>query len=212
MHLDTFFIDLDDTVYPPNTGIWERIGERMNLFIEQRLAIPHDEVSALRRSFYETYGTTMRGLETVYHIDTDEFLAFVHDVQVEEHIVPDPELRRVLLTYPQRKIIFTNADSNHAERVLTALDLLDCFEQIIDIRQIYPVCKPDPEAFSTALRLAGISDPSTCLMADDSPRNIEAARTAGMYTVLIGETHPAAHHCLPLLRDLPTVLPLSAAY
>jgi pyrimidine 5'-nucleotidase len=211
MHLDTFFIDLDDTVYPPNTGIWERIGQRMNLFIEQRLAIPHEDVSTLRRSFYETYGTTMRGLEIVYHIDTDEFLDFVHDVHVEDHIVPDPELRRVLLAYPQRKVIFTNADRRHAERVLTALNLLDCFEGIIDILQLYPVCKPDAEAFTTALRLAGVTDPSACLMADDSPRNIEAARAAGLYTVLIGETHPAAHHCLPLLRDLPTVLPLPEA-
>jgi pyrimidine 5'-nucleotidase len=207
MRLETFFIDLDETVYPPNTGIWQRIGQRMNEFIEQRLMIPHDEVSALRHNFFLTYGTTMRGLEQVYHIDTDEFLAYVHDVHVEESIGPDPLLRQVLLSYPQRKIIFTNADTRHAGRVLNALQLADCFESIIDIKQMYPVCKPDPAAYITALRIAGVADPATCLMADDSPRNIEAARAAGMYTVLIGEEHPAAHHCLPLLKDLPSVIP-----
>ncbi len=207
MPLETFFIDLDETVYPRNTGIWQRIGQRMNEFIEQRLHVPHDEVSTLRHSLFVTYGTTMRGLEMTYHIDTDEFLAFVHDVHVEQSIGPDPLLRQVLLSYPQRKIIFTNADIRHAERVLNALQLADCFESIIDITQMYPVCKPDPEAYATALRIAGVEDPATCLMADDAPRNIEAARAAGMYTVLIGAEHPAAHHCLPLLKDLPTVIP-----
>ena len=207
MTLDTFFIDLDETVYPRNTGIWQRIGARMNEFIEQRLNVPHDEVSALRHSFFVTYGTTMRGLEQLYHIDTDEFLEYVHDVHVEESIGPDPLLRQVLLSYPQRKIIFTNADTRHAQRVLNALEIADCFESIIDIKQMYPVCKPDPEAFTTALRIAGVEDPSTCLMADDSPRNIEAARAAGMYTVLIGEESPSAHLCLPLLKDLPLVIP-----
>ncbi|HEY3344055.1 MAG TPA: pyrimidine 5'-nucleotidase [Anaerolineaceae bacterium] len=210
MRLKTFFIDLDDTLYPPSAGIWERIRERMSLFMLERLHIPSDEIQPLRHCLYETYGTTLRGLELVYHIDTDEFLRFVHDVPIEDCISPDPLLRQVLHAYPQRKIIFTNADCLHAERVLAALNLADCFESIIDIRQIHPNCKPQPEAFSAALAIAGETDPSECLMADDSDRNIEAARAAGLFTIHVTtqDPHPSAHHHLAHLRDLPTVLPV----
>ena len=209
MRLNTFFIDLDDTVYPPSTGIWERIRERMSLYMQERLDIPPEEIPGLRRKFFETYGTTMRGLEVLYHIDTEDYLAFVHDVPIEDCLTPDPQLRQVLLSYPQRKLIFTNADCNHAERVLAALNLRDCFEQVIDIHHTSPACKPQPEAYHIALRVAGVDDPSSCLMADDSARNIETAASVGFFSVLIGseETSPAAHASLPALRDLPTILP-----
>jgi putative hydrolase of the HAD superfamily len=208
MRLKTFFIDLDDTLYPPSAGIWERIRERMSLYMLERLHIPSEDIQPIRR-FFETYGTTLRGLEVVYHIDTTDFLRFVHDVPIEDCISPDPLLRQVLRSYPQRKIIFTNADCPHAERVLAALNLRDCFESIIDIHQIHPNCKPQPEAFNTALSIAGETDPSVCLMADDSDRNIEGARAAGFFTVHVteGDPYPSAHHHLAHLRDLPSILP-----
>lgn len=208
MPLKTFFIDLDDTLYPPSSGIWDRIRQRMGLYMRERLGIPEADIQPLRRQYFELYGTTMRGLEMVYHIDTEDYLAFVHDVPVEDCISPDPLLGEVLRAFPQKKIIFTNADANHAERVLAALELRDCFARIIDVRQLSPYCKPQPEAYARALALAGETDPAACLMADDSERNIEAARQAGLYCVLVGKTgpNPFAHQTIFSLRDLPSVL------
>jgi FMN phosphatase YigB (HAD superfamily) len=45
-----------------------------------------------------------------------------------------------------------------------------------------------PESFAIAMKLAGESDPSRCVMIDDLPRTTRAAKQAGMFSILFGET------------------------
>ncbi len=90
----TLFFDVDDTLYPPSTGIWDLIGDRIDLFIQTRLNLVPDMTSDLRKRLFETYGTTLRGLVEEFGIDREEYLAFVHDIPVETIILqPDPILR-----------------------------------------------------------------------------------------------------------------------
>ncbi len=208
MTLTTFFVDLDDTIYPASSGIWTMIRDRMTRYMHERLNLPWEQIPELRRTLFETYGTTMRGLQALYRLDTEDFLAYVHDVPVAKILHPDPELKRVLQSFPQRKIIFTNADRNHAVRVLAALELSDCFEQIVDIHQIAPACKPQPTSFQTALRVAGENDPGRCLFMDDAPHNLAAAKTLGFTTLLVGtrDPHPAADFTVERLREIDLVL------
>ncbi|MCL4562202.1 MAG: pyrimidine 5'-nucleotidase [Chloroflexi bacterium] len=209
MALTTFFVDLDDTLYPPSSGLWEMIRKRIDLYMDERLKIPREAIPALRRNLFETYGTTMRGLQATYQIDPADYLAFVHDVPVEECLLPDAELRLVLEQYPQQKIIFTNADQRHARRVLSALQVQDCFNDVVDIYNLAPSCKPQAEAFQIALQAAGEPDPHHCVLIDDSPRNIATARQMGFTTVLVGtgEAHPSAVHSIASIKNLPTILP-----
>jgi putative hydrolase of the HAD superfamily len=208
MSISTLFIDLDDTLYPPTSGVWSLIRQRIDLYIHERLAVPWAQVQELRRTLFEQYGTTMRGLQACYHIDEADYLAFVHDVPVETLIQPDPLLRRVLEQYSQRKVIFTNADVNHANRVIRALGFDGLFDQIIDICAISPHCKPQLPAFHIALSLADESDPGRCLLADDTPANIKAALEFGFQAVLVGSPHPDDGHypSIPRLHDLPMIL------
>ena len=211
MSISTLFIDLDDTLYPPSSGVWTLIRQRIDLYIHERLALPWAQVHDLRSTLFEQYGTTMRGLQACYHIDEADYLAFVHDVPVETLIQPDPLLRQVLEQYPQRKVIFTNADVNHANRVIKALGFIGLFDQIIDICAISPHCKPQPLAFQIALSLTGECDPARCLLADDTAANIRAALEFGFQAVLIGSPPSEDGHypCIPRLHDLPLVLPIS---
>ena len=71
----TLFFDLDDTLYPPQNGVWSAIRERMNVYMLDKLHLPPDNIASLRRFYFETYGTTLRGLQTHYHIDAYDFLA-----------------------------------------------------------------------------------------------------------------------------------------
>jgi putative hydrolase of the HAD superfamily len=219
MQYTTLLIDLDETVYPSSCGVWDAISERMEQWMHERLNLPWEEIPALRKQLYHEYGTTLRGLQVTCHIDERDFLDFVHNVAVDQMIQPDPALRKVLLRYPQRRIIFTNADHKHAGRVLRQLQLEDCFEGIIDIYDIAPYCKPMPEAYQTALRLSGETSPERCIFIDDSPRNLEGARQAGLYTIQVGMPKPdfkhssvAGHLHIPRLIDLPTVLPPEEEY
>lgn len=210
MSFRTILIDLDETLYPAGCGVWEAISARMEAYIHERLGVPREVIPALRRSLYEEFGTTLRGLQHTRTLDAGDFLDYVHNVPLDSLLQPDPELRAVLLRYPQRKIIFTNADRRHAGRVIDRLGLDGCFDGIIDIEDMTPFCKPMPEAFQTALRLAGETDPAQCVFLDDSPRNLAGARTAGFYTIQVGSPKAGlahsqirAHALIARLADLP---------
>ncbi len=204
----TLFCDLDDTLYPASSGLWQAIKERMNLYMHEYLGIPWEEIPRLREMYFQQYGTTLRGLKAHYEIDEQDFLAFVHDLPLERYLKPDLELRRVLEALPQRKWILTNADAGHARRVLRFLQLEDCFEGIIDILQLSPYCKPQAEAFTIALRLAGEEQPQHCVLVDDLPRTVEAARRFGMFAVLYGteSPHPTADATFADWRKFPEIL------
>lgn len=209
MLITTLFIDLDDTIYPPSTGLWSLIRQRIDLYIHERLHLPWEQVSDLRSKLFEQFGTTMRGLQACYHIDEDDYLAFVHDVPVEAILVPDPALGQVLSIYPQRKIIFTNADERHARRVLKVVGVGGLFDKIIDIRALNPHCKPQPASFKIAMSLAGEVDASHCLLVDDQPANIAAARAFGFQVVLACPPVAGDGSVVRIdrLHDLPKVFP-----
>lgn len=209
MPYTTLFFDLDDTLYPHGSGLWDAIRERMTSYMYARLNLPQDQVPALRRSYYENYGTTLRGLQIHHDVDVDDYLAYVHDVPLQSFLQPDPQLRALLARLPQSKWIFTNADIDHARRVLAVLDLADCFDGVIDVRAMQFTCKPEPQAYHLALQVSGESRPHRCVLLDDSPTNLAPARAMGFTTILVGQNgaHPSAHHTIPRLHELPSVLP-----
>lgn len=206
----TLFIDLDDTLYPADSGVWQAIRDRIDQYMHTVLGIPQAEVPGIRQHLFRTYGTTLRGLEATMHIDTLDYLRFVHDVPLSQYLQPDPDLRRVLTAYKLRKFIFTNGDRAHALRVLSVLGLSDVFDEIIDITMLSPYCKPMPEAFEIARQQTRYPLPVNCVLVDDAPRNLVAAHKLGFQTVLVG---PADRSTIPFasaidrLVHLPEVIP-----
>jgi putative hydrolase of the HAD superfamily len=204
----TIFFDLDDTLYPASTGLWEAIKERMNLYMRDRMGFDPAEISHVREKYYLQYGTTLRGLQANHVIDVQDFLAFVHDLPLGDFILPNPALCKVIAALGTRNLIFTNADAAHARRVLKALGLDECFEDIVDVNAVAPYCKPMPESFEIAMRVAGESDPARCVMIDDLPRTTRAAREAGWFSILFGQdsSHPDADASLTDWRNLSSLL------
>jgi len=209
MHIDTIFFDLDDTLYDPSTEIWKLIRQRIELYLLEQMHFPAEQIPEIRARLFSTYGTTLRGLQIEYHIDEKAYLDFVHDVPIEEHIAPNPPLHSMLLGLPQRKIIFTNASTGHARRVLNALGIADCFDQIVDILTVSPYCKPQLPAFKIALKSAGVADPCHCAMLEDSRANLSVAHSLGIFTILANSESPdeGCDAAISNLLDLPKVLP-----
>jgi putative hydrolase of the HAD superfamily len=210
MRFTTIFFDLDDTLYPSSVGLWNAIKERMNLYMSECMGIPKEDVPALREQYFKMYGTTLRGLQARHNVDVDDYLAYVHDLPLKEYLTPNPLQRKIIASLPTRNLVFTNADVNHARRVLSVLKLDDLFETIIDINEVAPYCKPMPESFAIAQELADEPDPRKCVMIDDLPRTTRAALNVGMASILYGTEEPTpdasgafvdwAH--LPILLDL----------
>ncbi len=209
MSFTSLYFDLDDTLYPPSSGLWDAIRQRMNEYMQMIIDLPLPEIIKLRQSYLEQYGTTLRGLQAHYEVDADEYLAYVHDLPLEKYIKPDPELRKILFSLPQRRWIFTNADDKHAGRVLNILGIQDCFAGIIDIRAVDFACKPEIIAYQRAQIVAGDEDPTRCVIFDDSLRNLNPAHELGFYTVLVGKNgiEPAADRSISSLHYLKENVP-----
>lgn len=207
--IDTIFFDLDNTLYPSENGMWQAIRMRIDLYMKERLNIPEQEIPGLRRSYFERYGTTLRGLQIHKHVDPFDYLAYVHDLPLQDYLSPNPQLHQMLMSLPQRRWIFTNADAAHAGRVLKALNLADCFNGIIDIFAMEFACKPQREAFEKAMRIAGETVPGDCMLIDDAPRNLAAARRMGLAAILVGGEDMTANGVLhvPDLLSLRSVVP-----
>ena len=201
------WFDLDDTLYPSTSGLWQAIGEKINRYMVERLGMDKDVVLARREHYFKTYGTTLNGLRRDFAVDTDDYLAFVHDLPLAEYIQPDPKLNEMLLRLPLAKIVFTNADLGHALRVLQRLGVTSHFERIVDIRAMEFVNKPNEGAYIRTLEMIGATA-QECVLVEDSPRNLHTARSLGMRTVLVqpaGEQDGADYHIESVL-GIETVL------
>ena len=208
MRFTTLFCDLDDTLYPASSGLWQMIKERIGQFMHERICIPLEDVPQVRLQYFQEYGTALRGLEANYSINREEYLTYVHDLPLADYLQPDAELHSVLKALPIRKLILTNSDAAHARRVLAVLQIEDCFDAIVDINTILPYCKPQPEALAIALKIANESDPSRCVLIDDLSRTTRAAREFGFFSILFGQdgSSPDADATLQHWRDLPAIL------
>lgn len=160
---DCLLFDLDDTLYPLSSGICAQIAQNIEEYMIQKLGMEAAEVAELNIPLYKTYGTTMAGLRAIgYDFDYDDFHSFVHGrLPYNVLLKPDPVLRAILQSLPVRKLIFTNADSNHALSALKSLGLEDCFERIISFDTLNPsnntnpsYDKDDSESRSTTARIA----------------------------------------------------------
>jgi len=176
--------DLDETLYPPEAGIMPEIRKLMLHYLRTRLHLTPEEAEALRRHYFQTYGTTMRGLQINHHVDPDEFLRIVHDIPLEKFIHPNPELDGVLAGIAQDKVVFTNSSREHAERVLDLLGIRRHFSRIIDVRDVGYESKPQPAAYQSVCNLLKVR-PEDCLIVEDNARNLRPAKALGMTTVLV---------------------------
>ena len=207
-NLKLLLIDLDDTVYPSDTGAWDILGERIYQFMEKHVGLPPEIIHEERERLFHKHGTTMKGLSDEYGADIHDYLDYVHNVNLSGVIKENHVLRQALLDLPQEKWIFTNASRLHAEQILRLVGIRDLFIGIIDVLDTYPYCKPDPLAFKLALVKAGNPDPETCLFVDDRVPNLDSAQALGMRTILV---HPSpevsnSHITIAELCDLPKVL------
>jgi putative hydrolase of the HAD superfamily len=192
------FFDLDDTLYAPSRGVWREIAARINRYMVERAGIPESEVDALRERYFSIYGTSLNGLRAEHEVDPVDYYRFVHDIPLERYLEPDPMLRRMLESLPQKKYIFSNADRPYILRVLSTLEIENCFDGIVDIFATDFACKPMEASYRTAVQLAGSPRAETCALVDDLPRNLEPAMKMGMTAVLVHGKFPARSGEFPI--------------
>ncbi len=204
----TLMIDLDNTIYPESSGLMQAISARISLFMQEIMGLSPEEIRELRVQFKQNYGTTLQGLYDQYKIDKDQYLAFVHDIDISHYLSPDKQLAEVLKTYPQKKVIFSNADRNHIMKVLDFLRISSLFDMIIDVHTVSPFVKPQPESFEKSLDLLGLPDWSGCVFIDDYLPNIQGAVSQSLFCVHVNETLETDYPFkISRLTELPGIIP-----
>jgi putative hydrolase of the HAD superfamily len=182
-HIDTWVFDLDNTLYPPSTRLFELIDARMTHFIADRLGIDGLSARALQKQYYRHYGTTLRGLMTVEGVDPHEFLDFVHDIP-HDRLTADPALGEAIANLPGRRFVLTNGSRGHAERCAAALGLHHLFEDFFDIAAADFVPKPERATYERFVDRFAI-DPGRAAIFEDLASNLAAPHALGMTTVLV---------------------------
>jgi len=180
---DTWVFDLDNTLYPASSNLFGQIDERMRGYIAAYLGLDLDEAYRVQKQYFRDYGTSLSGLMSLYGMDPGPFLEHVHEIDLEP-VAPNPALDAALGRLPGRKLIFTNATTGHAQRVMDRIGVRHHFEAVFDIVDAGYQPKPQPDVYTAMVERHDI-DPTSAVMVEDMARNLAPAAALGMVTVWV---------------------------
>ncbi len=209
--LEYILFDLDNTLYPRSCGLFDHIDHLINCYLEDVVKIAADEVDSRRRAYLKAYGTTLNGLIVHHQVDPHDYLRFVHDVPLDNYLIPDSNLKMMLSELPEKKYIFSNASNEHCQKVLEFLGLQNCFTAIYDINYFNFRPKPEIEVYRELLDDIG-ARAEAGVMIDDMAVNLKTADDLGMATILFDPAAPGPLSIsntacrLSSLNDLPQML------
>ncbi|RLB67937.1 MAG: pyrimidine 5'-nucleotidase [Deltaproteobacteria bacterium] len=181
--IEFILFDLDNTLYPRESGLFEHVDHLINRYLEEVVKIPSAEVDQRRRAYWQAHGTTLNGLMLHHGVDPYHYLDFVHKVPLEDYLEVDEKLAEMIAGLPGDKYIFSNASNEHCHKVLDYLGLGDLFIAVYDIN--YFDFRPKPERIIYQELLDDIGGKAeNGIMIDDMAVNLEPAASLGMTTIL----------------------------
>ena len=188
-------LDLDGVCYGSHNGypldkVFGMISNRMTLFIKEKLNLNDKEAKELQTNYFYKYNTSLNGLMLNHNVIGEEFLKFVHDVDIS-FMKEDKVMRNELKQLDMEKFIFTNGSAEHAKNILTHLGVYDLFgrEKVFDIQDAGYVPKPEAKTFDKMVNKFGIN-PKETIYIEDIARNLSIGYERGCTTVwLINDEH-----------------------
>lgn len=181
-----WLFDLDNTLHDATLHIFPAISRRMGEYVALQAGLDEEEAKRLRDHYWRHYGATLTGLVRHHGVDPHHFLSQTHDFldDLPRMTVYDPALRHVLKRLPGRKIVFSNAPRRYVEAVLALIGILPLIDSAWTIERLRFTPKPHTAAFRRLLHQERL-DPRRCILVEDTPANLAAAKRLGMKTVLV---------------------------
>ena len=185
-----WLFDLDNTLYSGKTKVFEQIDRKMSMYISKKLNVDITAAKEIQKNYFYEYNTTLNGMIKNHKIDPNEFLDFVHDINVD-FLKKDIELGQELKKLNGKKIIFTNGSRNHAINITQRIGVDQYFDDIFDIVDSKFIPKPSVEPYKKLIEKHKI-DPNLCVFVEDIARNLKPAYEMGMKTIWIENDEPWA--------------------
>ena len=185
-----WLFDLDNTLYSGQTKVFEQVDKKMSKYISEKLNIDIKEAKEIQKSYFYKYNTTLNGMIKNHKIDANEFLDFVHDIDVD-FLKKDLNLAQELEKLDGKKIIFTNGSKKHAINITQRIGIDQYFDDIFDIIDCEFIPKPAIEPYKKLVEKHKI-DPKLCVFVEDIARNLKPAYEMGMKTIWIKNDEPWA--------------------
>ena len=181
--------DLDGTLVDSET----RSHESWRHVFRSRGIVPDD---SLIRAFVGRRGIDVHDLlkEGVPGHDPAELMAATSEHFHAPHQPPlgplagAVELVRLIAAAGVPLALVTSAGRPYAEQTLDELGVHELFSVVVTAEDV-TVGKPDPEGYLAAARRLH-APPAACVVFEDAPAGVAAAKAAGMYCVAVATTHP----------------------
>ena len=181
--IDTWIFDLDNTLYSADSGIFQQVHDLMGKFVSKYLNIEIKKANEIQRKYYKQHGTTLRGMMDNHGVDPEYFLKEVH--KLDYSIVDsNKKLNEEIKKLKGRKIVYTNANLQHALDVLDRIELSNFFDNIFDIKMAKYIPKPELQPYEQIIKDFNLN-PSRSAMFDDIAKNLVPAKKVGFTSIWI---------------------------
>ena len=180
INIKYWIFDLDNTLYSGQTKVFSEVDKKMSAYISQKLNVDLLEAKKIQNKYFYESGTTLSGLMKHHKIDPNEFLEFVHDIDIS-WLPKDFLLREELKKIKEKKYIFTNGSHSHVVNVTKQLGIQDLFDGVFAITDADFVPKPHIDPYQKIIKKFNLN-PEESILIEDIAHNLEQAKKLGMKT------------------------------
>lgn len=182
-----------------------RNGDGAENFMMEKLGFADKtEAKALRQEYFKRYHSTAKALTVAEQegklpplppgqesknprFDPNDLAEYwASNLRFELLGEPKTGLLEDLRACPLKLVAFSNGPRKYVKRVLETLGLWEIFgeDRLFAVDDVLPHCKPEKEAFQVVFDALGVRAES-CVMIEDSMKNIRRSKELGLKTVLV---------------------------
>ena len=178
--IKNILFDLDGVLYQDLEAVFGQVSKKMTKYISDKLDLDLKKAKELQTNYFHKYNTSLNGLMIHHNIKPEEFLKYVHDIDLS-FMKKDLILRKELESLKLKKFIFTNGSKEHANNITKHLGINDLFNGLFDIVDAQFSPKPTAKAFDLMVKKFKI-DPCETLYIEDIAKNLSIGKERGAIT------------------------------
>ena len=123
----------------------------MTEYISKNLNLDLKKAKELQTNYFHKYNTSLNGLLIHHDVKAEEFLEYVHDIDLE-FMEKDLVLREELLKLNTKKFVFTNGSHDHVKNITKCLGIDDLFDGVFDITDCNFIPKPSLDPYKILIQ------------------------------------------------------------